>query len=143
MELLERLAVQGKNIPVVFMTGHGDIPMSVKAMKEGAVDFLPKPFKPKELLGAIDEALSRDTQELSVEAKKKEALSRIETLTPRELEVMRWVITGMLNKQIADAMNISEKTVKAHRGRVMQKTRTTSVAELVRLAELADIDPAT
>jgi FixJ family two-component response regulator len=142
MELLERFAEAGMSIPVIFMTGHGDIPMSVKAMKEGAVDFLPKPFKPNELFRAIHEALSRDTEELLMESKRQEALSRIEMLTPRELEIMRWVITGMLNKQIAGELNISEKTVKVHRGRVMEKTRTTSVAELVRLAALVNISPA-
>jgi FixJ family two-component response regulator len=142
MELLQRLAENGKSLPVIFMTGHGDIPMSVKAMKEGAVDFLPKPFKPKELFRAIHEALSRDEEELRLETEKQEAFSRIETLTPREFEIMRWVITGMLNKQIAGELNISEKTVKVHRGRMMEKTRTTSVAELVRLAALVDITPA-
>ena len=142
IELQQRLSEQGKIIPIVFMTGHGDIPMSVKAMKKGAVDFLPKPFKPEEFLGAINEALSRDMHQHSVEAKKNEVLARIETLTPREFEVMRWVITGMLNKQIADELNISEKTVKVHRGRVMQKMCVWSVAELVRMAQLADIAPA-
>lgn len=142
MELLQRLDEAGKTLPVIFMTGHGDIPMSVKAMKEGAVDFLPKPFEPQELYRAIHEALSRDTEEVRIEEQRQEALSRIEMLTPREFEIMRWVITGMLNKQIAGELNISEKTVKVHRGRVMEKTHTTSVAELVRLAALVDISPA-
>lgn len=142
MTLQQKLIDEGRNLPIIFMTGHGSIPMSVKAMKKGAVDFLPKPFEGKDLRDAVLRALDRDVQNLETELQLKKAGSLIDTLTPREKEVMQWVITGKLNKQIADALGIAEKTVKVHRGRVMEKTGVNSVAELVRLCEKANIPPA-
>jgi len=127
--------------PIIFVTGHGDIPMGVEAMKKGAVDFLTKPFDDKELLQAIEKAIDKDT---SARAEYDEALGirrRIELLTPRENEVLRYTITGMLNKQIALKLGIAEKTVKVHRGRIMEKLCVDSVAELVRLAEKVGIKP--
>ncbi len=127
--------------PVIFMSGHGDVPMSVEAMKQGAVDFLTKPVDGDRLLKAIRNAL-----ELDAIASKKRALriklrKRLDMLTDRELEVLRYVITGMLNKQIAFELGISEKTIKVHRSRVMEKLRVDSVAELVRAATIMDIQP--
>jgi len=142
LSLQETLAEKDPNLPIIFMSGHGDIPMSVQAMKKGAVDFLPKPFKPEDLLGALEKALERNARAVreTLETKKINAL--IDTLTPREKEVLRWVITGKLNKQIAYELGTTEKTIKVHRGRVMQKTHVSSVAELVRLAEKVNLTPA-
>lgn len=142
MTLQQKLIDEEMNLPIVFMTGHGSIPMSVRAMKKGAVDFLPKPFEAEDLHSALLRAIERDVQILKTESQTKKAVSLVNTLTPREKEVMQWVITGKLNKQIADALGIAEKTVKVHRGRVMEKTGVTSVAELVRLADKANIPPA-
>ncbi len=142
LDLQHKLIERGVSLPIIFMTGHGSIPMSVQAMKKGAVDFLPKPFEVKELHSAILRALERDIDIRKKEGKAKRIRSLIDRLTPREKEVLRWVITGKLNKQIADRMGTTEKTVKVHRGRVMQKTRVKSVAELVRLAEKVKIPPA-
>jgi len=142
LRLQQELLEKGYNLPIIFMTGHGTIPMSVQAMKKGAIDFLPKPFETKNLLSAIVKALERDTQNVQEEALKKEINVLINSLTPREKEVLRWVISGKLNKQIAYALGITEKTVKVHRSRVMQKTKCSSVAELVRFAEQANISPA-
>lgn len=140
--LQQKLVEQNMSLPVIFMTGHGSIPMSVKAMKNGAIDFLPKPFEREDLFGAISEALERDTRYVKEESRKNKIDTLIHTLTPREKEVLRWIITGKLNKQIAYALKISEKTVKVHRSRVMQKTNVESLAELVRLSEKANISPA-
>lgn len=140
--LQQKLVKQNMSLPVIFMTGHGSIPMSVKAMKNGAIDFLPKPFEGEDLFDAIREALEQDTRYVKEESRKNKIGSLIDTLTPREKEVLRWIITGKLNKQIAYALKISEKTVKVHRSRVMQKTNVESVAELVRLSEKANISPA-
>ena len=142
LSLQEALAENDTNLPIIFMSGHGNIPMSVQAMKKGAVDFLPKPFKAEDLLTAVEKALERNAQDDRKAREKKKINDIIETLTPREKEVLCWVITGKLNKQIADALGTTEKTIKVHRGRVMQKTRVSSVAELVRLAEKANLAPA-
>ena len=120
---------------IVFVTGHGDITMSVKAMKGGAVDFLTKPVDDKDLLAAIEQAVARDARDLGAEARVAEIQERIQMLTPRETEVFTLVVTGMLNKQIASDLRVGEKTVKVHRARVMEKMRAGSVAELVRLAD--------
>jgi FixJ family two-component response regulator len=128
-------------MPIVFITGHGDIPMSVKAMKKGAVDFLTKPFDDEELLQALRAAIEKDRSARAEYAEVHEVRRRIELLTPREDEIFRYVVTGMLNKQIALELGIAEKTVKVHRGRVMEKLGVDSVAELVRLAEKAGIKP--
>jgi FixJ family two-component response regulator len=140
--LQQKLIEKGSTLPIIFMTGHGTIPMGVQAMKKGAVDFLPKPFEAKDLRSAILKALERDAQNRKKELQAKNINSLIDTLTPREKEVLRWVITGKLNKQIARALGTSEKTIKVHRGRVMQKTKVSSVAQLVRLAEKVNIPPA-
>ena len=140
-ELQGELARRRQTIPIVFLTEHGDIPMSVRAMNDGAVDFLPKPCEAQDLLTAVRRALERDTLAKQEQASRVDIEQRVRTLTPREHEVFRWVITGMLNKQIAYELGASEKTVKVHRGRVMQKLRVGSVADLVRLAQAIGITP--
>ena len=142
LELQEVLAARAHTIPIVFMSGHSDIPMSVRAMKAGAVDFLPKPFEDQDLLTAVRLAIEKDVLARQALAERADIQQRVDTLTPREHEVFRWVITGLLNKQIAFELGTSEKTVKVHRGRVMQKLGVGSVAELVRLAEQVDVSPA-
>jgi FixJ family two-component response regulator len=142
LELQETLTSRGVSLPIVFMTGHGSIQMGVQAMKRGAADFLPKPFDTAELEAAILAAIARDTETLGREGEVEEARALIAGLTPRENEVLRWVIAGKLNKQIAFALGTTEKTVKVHRARVMQKTGVASVADLVRLAERCGIFPA-
>jgi FixJ family two-component response regulator len=124
---------------LVFITGHGNIPMCAQAMKAGAVDFLPKPFRDTELLECVERALARSADQRRRRADKAEARRRFDLLTPREFEVMQLVVTGMLNKQIASKLGTAEKTTKVHRGRVMRKLGVVSVAELVRLAEAAQI----
>jgi len=141
IDLQKELARKNISLPIIFITGHGDIPMGVKAMKGGAVDFLPKPFDDKDLLSAIDQAIDKDVQRRKEDAVKAKIQRRVNTLTPREYEVLTWVITGMLNKQIASKLGVGEKTIKVHRGRVMQKMQVLSVAELVRLAQIAEIFP--
>lgn len=142
LELQDQLQRREYAMPIVFISGHGDIPMSVKAMKTGAIDFLTKPFDEEDLLKAVQEALKKDIVDRSTMNEKKSILQRVKSLTPREYEILTYVITGMLNKQIAYDLNISEKTVKVHRGRVMEKLGIDSVAELVRLSEKAGIHPA-
>jgi len=126
-------------IPIIFITGHGDIPMSVKAMKAGAVDFLAKPFAGKDLLDAIRRAVAKDTRNLGTEAREDQIRARVKLLTPRESQVFALVVTGMLNKQIASELGIGEKTVRVHRARVMEKMQAGSVAALVRLADAVRI----
>ena len=128
-------------MPIIFITGHGDIPMSVEAMKKGAADFLTKPFDDQQLLGTIETAIRKDRQTRTEYREVQDIRKRIELLTPREQEILRYVITGMLNKQIALKLDIAEKTVKVHRGRIMEKLRVDSVADLVRLAEKAGTKP--
>lgn len=142
LDLQQKLIERGSSLPIIFMTGHGSIPMSVQAMKKGAVDFLPKPFEAKELRSAVLKALDCDIRNSEKEAEVSRIKTLIDALTPREKEVLRWVITGKLNKQIASALGTTEKTIKVHRSRLMQKTGVASVAELVRLAEKAGISPA-
>ncbi len=142
LELQEKLLSQEYAMPIIFITGHGDIPMTVKAIKKGAVNFLSKPFDDTDLLDAVHEALQRDTKARTIREKLEKIHRCLESLTPREYEILTYVITGMLNKQIAYTLKISEKTVKVHRGRVMQKMSVGSVAELVRLTEQAHIKPA-
>jgi FixJ family two-component response regulator len=142
IELQKELVRKGISLPVIFITGHGSIPMSVKAMKNGAVDFLPKPFDDKELLSAIGQAIDKSAQLRKNEAEKIKIQRRVDTLTPREYECLRWVITGMLNKQIASKLSVTEKTIKVHRGRLMHKMQAISVAELIRLTQKVGIRPA-
>jgi FixJ family two-component response regulator len=135
LQLQEQLQHSAHAIPVIFITGHGDIPSSVKAMKAGAVDFFPKPINDEDLLRAIREAIQRDHRERGDLAERSSLAARLDTLTPREREVLELVVRGMLNKQIAAALNASEKTIKIHRGRVMEKMKARSVADLVHAAE--------
>jgi len=141
MDLQEELNKADYHMPIIFITGHGDIPTSVEAMKKGAVDFLPKPFDDEQLLQAVKAAIEKDRNARAAHAEVDEIRRRIELLTSREYEILRYIITGMLNKQIASELEIAEKTVKVHRGRVMEKLGADSVAELVRLAEKAGIKP--
>jgi FixJ family two-component response regulator len=142
MDLQDELSRADYSMPIIFITGRGNIPMSVQAMKRGAVDFLTEPFDDKELLQAVKKAIERDRAAKAERVEVHGALKLIEQLTPREQEVLRYVITGMLNKQIALKLDIAEKTVKVHRGRIMEKLHVDSVADLVRLAEKAGIKPA-
>jgi FixJ family two-component response regulator len=135
LELQEALAAEGRRMSIVFVSGHVDVPMTVKAMKGGAVDLLTKPFDAKDLLKAIRRALAKDVRDLEDEAAVAEIRQRVKMLTPRQTEVFALVVTGMLNKQIAHAIGVGEKTVKVHRARVMNKMKAGSVAELVRLAD--------
>ena len=139
LDLQQTLAGAVHQIPIVFITGHGDISMSVKAMKAGAVDFLAKPFERKDLLDAIERAIAKDTRMLGAEARVDEIQKRVALLTPREGQVFALVVTGMPNKQIASRLGVGEKTVKVHRGRVMDKMQAGSLAELVRLADAVGI----
>ena len=139
LDLQQALTTAGRRMPIVFVTGHADVPMSVKAMKGGAVDLLTKPFDAKDLLKAIQRAMVKDVQDLAVVAHATEIQERVNLLTPREIEVFVLVVTGMLNKQIASALGIGEGTVKVHRGRVMEKMQAGSVADLVRLADLLGV----
>lgn len=135
LELQEALTAGGRRVPIVFVTGHVDVPKSVQAMKGGAVDLLTKPVDAEDLLAAVERCLAKSAQERSAEARVSEVRQRVKLLTAREMEVFALVVTGMLNKQIAAALGIGEKTVKVHRARVMEKMRAGSVAELVRLAD--------
>jgi FixJ family two-component response regulator len=140
MELQEVLMQRHREEQLVFITGHGDISMCSQAMKAGAVDFLPKPIESDELLECVARALSRSSEQRRRSLEKSEARQLFDSLTPREFEVTQLVVAGMLNKQIAGALAIAEKTVKVHRGRVMQKLEVASVAELVRLGQRAEMD---
>ena len=135
LDLQGQLARQGIDFPIIFMTGHGDIPMSVRAMKAGAVDFLSKPFRDQDMLDAVTAALDRDAQRLVQAAAKEVLRAQYETLSGREREVMGYVTAGLMNKQVAALIGLSEITVKIHRGNVMRKMGAKSLADLVRKAE--------
>ena len=141
-ELQDLLAELGVGLPIVFLSAHGDVPIAAATMRKGAVDFLTKPVDCSDLFAAIERAMVADAERREQHAAKASFAEQIATLTPREQEVMTYVITGMLNKQAAAQLGISEETVKIHRGRVMQKLNIVSVAELVRLCERAGIAPA-
>jgi len=135
LEFQELLASQGIRIPIIFITAHGDVPMTSRAMKAGAVEFLMKPFQKDELLAAVHQGLERDRRRREQQAGIDILLSRAKQLTPREREVMGLVVTGLTNKQIGTQLGLSEVTVKIHRGRVMQKMQAASLAELVRMSD--------
>jgi FixJ family two-component response regulator len=141
-ELQAEVAKSEHCLPIIFLSGHADVPIAALAMKGGAVDFLTKPVDRDDLLAAISVSLEQDAQNRMRRAERTDLMALVVTLTPREQEVMTWVITGMLNKQIAADLDISEETVKIHRGRVMQKLGVESVANLVRLCEKVGIPPA-
>lgn len=141
IELQARLVDKGHNLPVVFLTGHGDVANSVAAMKRGALDFLTKPVDEADLLHTVRQALDHHSQVLEVLNARDTIQERLDSLTPREYEVMLQLITGALNKVVADQLRIAVKTVKVHRAHVMDKMRVRSVAELLHLCHLAGIDP--
>jgi FixJ family two-component response regulator len=134
-DLQEELAKGNVQIPIIFLTGHGDIPMTVRAMKAGALEFFPKPFDDQDLLEAIHEAIKRDRVARRERANMRTLYHRYNSLTPREQEVMKWVVSGLLNKQIAAELGISEIMIKVHRGQIMQKMQAESLADLVRMSE--------
>ncbi|MGA8598813.1 MAG: response regulator transcription factor [Bryobacteraceae bacterium] len=142
LDLQIEMAKSGIEVPIIFLTGHGDIPMTVRAMKAGAVEFLTKPFRAQELIDAIKQALARDGEFRKQRSETSELRERLGALTPRERQVLALVVAGLLNKQIAGELGIAELTVKVHRGRVMRKMQAASLADLVRMAEKLEISPA-
>jgi len=141
LELQQRLAAGDLALPIIFITGHGDIPMSVQAMKAGAVDFLSKPFRDQDLLDAVHQALARDHDARAQQAEKAALRRRFDALTPRQRDVMACMVAGLLNKQIAGELGTSEATVKTHRKQVMAKMRAESLADLIRIADQLGLLP--
>jgi FixJ family two-component response regulator len=139
MEVQKRLAESGCSIPIIFITGHGDIPMAVEAMHIGAFDFIQKPFRDQDLLDRIDQALTTSDEQEQQSARKKTVQNQYQTLTPREQEVMQFVVHGSANKVIAMDLGVSQRTVEIHRARVMEKMQARSLAELVRMALLIEV----
>jgi FixJ family two-component response regulator len=140
LELQDAIKNKFKNIPIIFITGHGDIPMSVQALKKGAINFLQKPVDDKLLLTAVDEAIKNSQGQFKIQMEIDECKALIDSLTPRELEILRFVIKGKLNKQIASDLNIAEHTVKLHRGRITEKLGVKSVPEIIYIAERSNIE---
>ena len=141
LDFQRRLAESGMQIPIIFITAHGDIPMSVRALKSGAVEFLTKPFRDQDLLDAIQQALQHDRAAQEQQAEIHALLERHHALTPREQQVMALVVSGMLNKQVASEIGVSEATVKIHRANVMHKMQAGSVVDLVRMADKLKLSP--
>jgi FixJ family two-component response regulator len=139
LDFQTELAKANIHIPIIFMTGHGDIPMTVRAMKAGAIDFLAKPFRHQEMLDAVATAIERDRKRREDDKMISNVQARVETLTPRERDVLALVAAGLMNKQVAAELGIAEITVKIHRGRVMKKMGTRSLADLVRITETLGI----
>jgi FixJ family two-component response regulator len=135
LELQQELVESGTEVPIIFLTGHGDIPMTVRAVQAGAANFLTKPFEDEELLKAVRQGLERSRLALDHETEMQELRARYASLSPREMQVMGLVVSGLLNKQVGGELGISEKTVKAHRGQVMRKMKANSLADLVKMAE--------
>lgn len=141
LDLQAKLAQTDCNMPIIFITGHGDIPMSVRAMKAGAIEFLSKPFKDQDLLDAIQQAIERDKLATKERAELSELRSRYVSLTPREAEVLPLLVSGLANKAVAARLGTTEKTIKVHRAHVMQKMKASSFADLVRIAQRLQIAP--
>ena len=141
IDLQKTLIDSGRDEQLVFITAHGDVPMCAQAMKAGAVDFLPKPFRPNQLLECVERALARSSELLLRESERNQARALLQRLTPREHEVMELVATGLLNKQVGGELGMAEKTVKTHRAHMMQKLKITSVAELMVILQKAEITP--
>lgn len=135
LDLQDELVAAGRTLPIIFVSGHGNIPLSVRAMKAGAVDFIEKPFEDQSLLDAINHSLKKDRQAKLEQAELREIQRRVDSLTPREREVFAHVVSGKLNKQIAFKLGTSERTIKAHRARVMKKMQANTLTDLIRLAE--------
>lgn len=141
IDFQEALLEHGREEQLIFVTAHGDIPMCAQAMKAGAIDFLPKPFRPNQLLKSVERALTRSSEQLLRASEMSKARALLERLTPREYEVMQLVATGLLNKQVGGELGMAEKTVKTHRAHMMQKLKITSVAELMVVLQKAEVTP--
>jgi FixJ family two-component response regulator len=141
LEFQRELARRGDALPIIFITGHGDVPMSVAAMKAGAIEFLTKPFREQDLLDAVHASINRSRRDREAALAREEILERYRTLSPRERQVMALVATGLMNKQVADRLGVSEITVKVHRGQIMQKLQARTLADLIRFTDRLGVVP--